>query len=715
MGMPPMPPPPMPGPPPMPWMSAEGPPMPPMGGPMMGPMGMPNIFQQNPFSMPFLPPPMLPPPPMGPDANFKRDFGPDNGLFGPTRVPPPGIQHLLSPPPNDPPIQRKRPYDPTRDDNEWPPSRRTANLPPQLSPADTSEPAWGAPPPPPADGPKKKRSKQQQQQQPQQQQEAPAAAAWGDRPDVACSFLDGAQPSSSAPAPKPKKSKKSAASAAEVTARASSLAPSLDFPPAPLPAPASSSSAPPDPPAPRARPWVEGKPIKEPAYARLAGPEVDLYIRSLSVVLGRGPHPSVDLSIGKEERIPRRAARIYWSQKSSAFVVEWLSGPPIWAGHAQLGPNSKPLSLKSRTLISISEKHFWFLLPRTTSDEPPPPIAVPVQPPPPAAASALRFGPVPPMGPPFPRSMPPMMAPNLGPFPSFSFPGAPLPFGGPLPPPSMPTLPPSPLQQPRPSAPSAVQGPEQAPPSPTRSEGEPEAGLVPADGGVGKSGIPQIKPPGCMKLLVGQAILATAGRAAVVSGILSWIAQRAPDARDAPSTQLQRWHNSIRHNLTSSPQLFLKLARPDTARNKGLYWRVTPSLERWFAVGLLPPEVRDGSPGTKFQPHPDGPIPAGETMPIMYPGEIVVAAERAGMSLPHAEVSASIEAAFLAAGPILSTGSTPSSVVQPTPLSSSSSSPAAPGATSPRPSSSSVPLPGFFSSGGRLSAPDAASSANPNS
>mmetsp|Transcript_12307 Transcript_12307/g.19861 ORF Transcript_12307/g.19861 Transcript_12307/m.19861 type:complete len:678 (+) Transcript_12307:43-2076(+) len=128
------------------------------------------------------------------------------------------------------------------------------------------------------------------------------------------------------------------------------------------------------------------------AYAKLIGPNLEYYMRSLSVLLGRGnsevsPNGAkdgegqgslqlqpkgpmqVDCELGLHGAISRRHARIFFNFRKRCFELECYSKHPVIVQGQLVGMGMSPAKLESKMLIQIGDRCFYFLLPKQSCQD----------------------------------------------------------------------------------------------------------------------------------------------------------------------------------------------------------------------------------------------------------------------------------------------------------------------------------------------------------
>ena len=99
------------------------------------------------------------------------------------------------------------------------------------------------------------------------------------------------------------------------------------------------------------------------------------------------------------------------------------------------------------------------------------------------------------------------------------------------------------------------------------------------------------KPPHSYAELIGMAILRAPNRRLTLAQIYKWISDNFSFYKSSESG----WQNSIRHNLSLSPN-FIKQERPKDDPGKGNYWVIKPGEERPFLFGKRNPVRRITNP-----------------------------------------------------------------------------------------------------------------------
>ncbi|PNH10982.1 Fork head transcription factor 1 [Tetrabaena socialis] len=147
-------------------------------------------------------------------------------------------------------------------------------------------------------------------------------------------------------------------------------------------------------------------------FAKLQGQGIEYFVRKYEITMGRvSKNSPLDLVLGDTNTISRQHAAIRYNFDTKCFelVVLGKNGVQVDSGNGETHlytPESPPTPLKSRDLLTMGEKRFYFLLPRTpggqsrkrrrTDPSPAPPDAAP---PPAAATGHIGGAPAPPQHP----------------------------------------------------------------------------------------------------------------------------------------------------------------------------------------------------------------------------------------------------------------------------------------------------------------------------
>ncbi|KAJ1983291.1 hypothetical protein H4R34_001375 [Dimargaris verticillata] len=311
-----------------------------------------------------------------------------------------------------------------------------------------------------------------------------------------------------------------------------------------------------------------GAPVQ--AYAKLEGPEICYYIRSLQTVLGRrtNAHDLVDVDLGRVKAISREHARISYNFASARFEISVLGKNGILINDGYV-PHGSNVVLTHHTKIQIAHVYFMFLLPkvpaRVASQDSthgiPPSLSTPskfanpsLHP---ASLTATPHG-----------TVIPSSHPRLQPSPHPSMLQSPLASQGPRPirQAKLPSVQPSPGTVHMPYTPS------------TPPQSEQRANCDDGEIDYTKS---DKKPHFSYASLIAQAINSTEEKKITLNGIYNYIAST------YPYYQLTKngWQNSIRHNLSLN-KAFVKVQRADNEPGKGAYWAIEKEYQSMFANGV---------------------------------------------------------------------------------------------------------------------------------
>ncbi|KAJ1929406.1 hypothetical protein IWQ60_001209 [Tieghemiomyces parasiticus] len=349
----------------------------------------------------------------------------------------------------------------------------------------------------------------------------------------------------------------------------------------PLPGPA--SLTPPDP----------QSPVQ--AYAKLEGPGVCHFIRTLQITLGRRTSPTdpVDVDLGAVKAISREHARIAYNFVATRFEVIVLGKNGLLVDE-RFFERGQVAPLTHRSKVQIGPAVFLFLLPKGASVSPP--HGRPADHAPPAMATPSKLVSASPRPPthllttPQPHPAPLRTPAHSQPLTSASPPAAATPGATPR---GKPASQPVPVAR---SAAAAVQ-PSPAvsyphtPSTPPQPEGRPTGSHD--EGDVDYSATDQ-KPHYSYASLIAQAINSTEAKKITLNGIYNYISSTYPYYKHAKNG----WQNSIRHNLSLN-KAFVKVQRGEKEPGKGAYWAIEKEYQAMFSNGVYKRTRRAAASATK--------------------------------------------------------------------------------------------------------------------
>lgn len=106
-------------------------------------------------------------------------------------------------------------------------------------------------------------------------------------------------------------------------------------------------------------------------FAKLQGEGIEFFMRRYEITMGRNSKNStLDLILGDSTTISRQHASIRYNFDTKQFELVVLGKNGVSVDHGDgnfhlYTPESPPTALKSRDLLMLGEKKFYFLLPRT--------------------------------------------------------------------------------------------------------------------------------------------------------------------------------------------------------------------------------------------------------------------------------------------------------------------------------------------------------------
>ncbi|KAJ1962505.1 hypothetical protein IWQ62_003505, partial [Dispira parvispora] len=336
------------------------------------------------------------------------------------------------------------------------------------------------------------------------------------------------------------------------------------------------------------------------AYAKLEGPGLCYFIRTLRIVIGRRTtaFDKVDVDLGAVKAVSREHAVITYNFASAQFELLVLGKNGLFINDLFV-PKGATVPLVHRTKIQIAVFYFTFLLPKVPVSSAPhesPVMATPsklngtpggggvqsgqyhhhhhhgtyhpshtpgtvVQPSNPMQLQAAHSHPSmlhsPLVSQSQTQSQPlsgrPILQAKLSVQPS---PNHPIPIAAATHLPHTPSTPPQPGHR---------------TPVPGGSHDEGEVDYTKSDQ----------KPHYSYASLIAQAINSTEAKKITLNGIYNYIAQTYPYYRQAKNG----WQNSIRHNLSLN-KAFVKVQRADNEPGKGAYWAIEKEYQAMFANGV---------------------------------------------------------------------------------------------------------------------------------